>query len=258
MMKITAKPLAIVILVIVFGSIAVSSAMGLWYTETTKVPVTYTTGEFAGQYNPADIRGSYTFDDVSTLFDVPLEDLRAAFDFPAGQDIAELKVKDLEALYADSPGEIGTEFVREFVALYHGLPIVLSEDTYFPAAAVAILKQRAALSPEQIAFLDEHIADGAPAADGEEQTPEPVVQAEEPSQDPTPAPTEHAPPDRMVRGKTTFRELLDWGISQEAIERVLGVPMGDPATTVKDYCSAQGLEFEAIKTALQVQVDAMP
>ena len=67
-MTLTSKPLAVILFVVMFGGIAFSSAMGWWATESTKVPVTFTEGEFAGQANPADIRGSYTFGDIAKSF----------------------------------------------------------------------------------------------------------------------------------------------------------------------------------------------
>jgi hypothetical protein len=62
--------------------------------------------------------------------------------------------------------------------------------------------------------------------------------------------------DRIVKGTTTFANLLDWGVSREAIEAALGSPM--PAALglkVKDYCTQNGLAFETVKAALQIEVD---
>ena len=61
--------------------------------------------------------------------------------------------------------------------------------------------------------------------------------------------------ERLVKGKTTFQEVLDWGVSQSVIEQVLGAPMPNPLTTVKDFCTAQGLSFETVKAQLQAEVD---
>jgi hypothetical protein len=36
---------------------------------------------------------------------------------------------------------------------------------------------------------------------------------------------------------------------------VMGIPMPNPLTKVKDYCTEKGLDFETIKTALQAEVD---
>jgi hypothetical protein len=81
--------------------------MGWWVTESTKVPVTFTEGEFAGQANPADIRGSYTFGDIANSFDVTPEVLAQAFGV-TGDDPAAFAIKELEAIYLDSGYEIGT------------------------------------------------------------------------------------------------------------------------------------------------------
>jgi hypothetical protein len=45
------------------------------------------------------------------------------------------------------------------------------------------------------------------------------------------------------------------GVPQETIESLINAPMPDPATTVKDYASANGLDFETLKPALQAEVD---
>lgn len=61
-----------------------------------------------------------------------------------------------------------------------------------------------------------------------------------------------------IRGRTTFQDLLDLGLSQKTIERVIGGPMPETFTKVKDYCTAQGLDFEAIKDDLQEEIDKLP
>ena len=53
--------------------------MGWWQTESTKEAAVFTSGEFAGQANPADIRGSYTFGDVEKNFGIPAALLAQAF-----------------------------------------------------------------------------------------------------------------------------------------------------------------------------------
>jgi len=125
-------------------------------------------------------------------------------------------------------------------ALYTGLPIDLSTDIYLPSAAVDILKARGILTPEQVDYLDAHtvILDATPA---------PAQEAES-----TP---EAKPTDRLVKGKTTFQELLDWGVPQVVIEQIIGAPLPTTSLTVKDYCTQQGLDFETIKPALQTEVD---
>lgn len=240
-MTLTSKPLAVIVLVLMFGGIAFSSAMGWWATESTKEPATYTEGEFAGQANPADIRGSYTFGDIANSFDVTPEVLARAFGV-ASDDPAAFPVKELEAIYLESGYEIGTSSVRMFVAFYTGLPYDLSaEATFLPRAATDILLTKGNLTPEQIAHLDAHTVD--------------VIL---PAGETVPAETETAPEetsDYTVKGKTTFGELIAWGVPQEIIEQLIGGAMPDPAITVKDHAAANGLDFETLKIALQAEVD---
>lgn len=237
-MTLTSKPLAVIILVVLFGGIALSAALGAWQTESTKVAATFTEGEFAGMANPADIRGSYTFGDVEKNFGVPASLLAEAFAIPSGTDPAAFPVKDLEALYAGLETEIGTASVRLFTALYAGLPYDLSTDIYLPSRAVDMLNALGTLTPEQTAYIEAHkvVLDSAPA----------------PVSSPEPESTE-----RILKGKTTFQELLDWGLPQAVIEGIIGAPLPATSLTVKDYCTQAGLSFETIKAALQAEVDKL-
>ena len=61
----------------------------------------------------------------------------------------------------------------------------------------------------------------------------------------------------FVRGKTTFQDLIDLGLSRDAIEEVLGGPMPDPMTRVKDHCATQGLDFETVKTELEAEIQGL-
>ena len=116
-----------------------------------------------------------------------------------------------------------------------------------PQSATDILLAKGNLTPEQIAYLEKYtvtLGASAPVA-------EPVMEL-------TPAPAEThtaASGEYTVKGKTTFGELLAWGVSQETIEGLIGAPMPDPAMTVKDYASANSLDFETLKPALQAEVD---
>jgi hypothetical protein len=266
-MKITSKPMALVILIVLFGGIAVTTWLGWWATETSKVPVTYPDGELAGQYNPADIRGSYSFGDVSELFIIPIEDLQLAFHLPV-EDPAGFDLKSLEALYGDLETEIGTASVRLFVARYKGLPYEPTEETYLMVEGVEILKLQGHLTPDQLAYLESHRVDlsvAAPVAATPpilaEATPStpvgatPAATLAGPQTTPAPVETVHAPPDRTITGKTTFQNLLDWGVQSSDIEQVLGRPMPAADTIIKNYVTGQGLEFSAIKNALQTLVD---
>jgi hypothetical protein len=108
---------------------------------------------------------------------------------------------------------------------------------------VDILKAHGTLTPEQITYIDAHsvILDLAPA------TASAAIATE------AAAPAEST--ERLIKGKTTFQEILDWGVSQDVIEQIIGAPLPATSLTVKDYCTQQGLNFEIIKSALQTEVD---
>ena len=257
-MKLNSFALAALVLVLLFGGIGISTAMNWWQTESTKVAATYKEGEFAGQANPADIRGSYTFGDVNTNFGVPLTELKTAFRLPAGSDPALFQVKELEAISATLPLPVGTASVRMFVAFYKGLPydLAAAEESYLFPEAAAILKAQNKMLPAQAAFLETHLVpatstNSTPVAAQVTATPA-VVDGQA---TPTPATTAHVQTEKTVTGSTTFQNLLDWGVSQSAIEKVIGDKMPDAATVIKNYATNKGLEFSTLKTPLQAEVD---
>lgn len=158
-MELKAKPLGIIVIVVLFGSIGLTTAAGWWRSYPGKTPTTFATGEAAGQANPADIRGSYTFGDISRAFQVPLDALSMGFGLPAEGDASVFRVKELETTYASLAAEgraIGVDSVRLFVALYTGSPFEIVGDIYLPAQAVRILTEKAKLTPDQAAYLQAH------------------------------------------------------------------------------------------------------
>ena len=171
---------------------------------------------------------------------MPAATLAQAFGVSSESDAAAFPVKDLEAVYADQEFEIGTASVRLFVALYTGLPYEIVDDLYLPKRAVEMLKSHTTLTAEQVAYLDSHavILENMPAPASQTETH-----------------TEEASTDRTLKGKTTFQEVLDWGVPQETIESILGGPMPNPLTKVKDHCIEVGLNFEEIKPAIQAEID---
>jgi hypothetical protein len=193
--------------------------------------------------NPADIRGSYTFGDVQANFGVPAELLVQAFQVDT-TDATAFPVKELETQYEDSAVEIGTASVRLFVALYTGLPYDLTlETSYLPDSAVLILQTRE-LTAEQNDYLEAHSIslDVLPTTEVIVETAPIVVEEET---------------DTLVKGKTTFAEVLSWGVTQEQIEAVLGMPMpSENLMVIKDFVVENGLDFETVKTELQALVDS--
>ncbi len=239
-MRLSSKSLAAIILVVLFGGISFASVTGWWVTELTKQAATFSDGEFAGLPNPADIRGSYTFGDVENNFKVPAAILAQAFGV-SSDDPAAFEVKDLESTYADQEFEIETTSVRFFVALYTGLPYEIVEDVYLPKRAAEMLKSQATLTAEQVAYLDAHtviLKEMSAPVPGTDATIEP-----------------ESGEDRTLKGKTTFQEVLDWGIPQETLENLIGGKLPSSLTKVKDYCTEKGLNFKEICPSIQAEID---
>ncbi|KUO58296.1 MAG: hypothetical protein APF84_05545 [Gracilibacter sp. BRH_c7a] len=250
-MNLKSTHLAIIIFVFIFGGIGLTSVTGYWQTTNTKIPAAYQDGEFAGQYDPADIRGSYTFGDISTSFEIPLKDLGQAFGVDP-QRYASFECKELESIYAplkEEGKEVGTASVRYFVALYKGLPISLSESTYLPIQAVDILKEKASLSEAEILSL-EKIAVSLP--DSEVLTDPSVTEGQQEQESTeTISPDSHDTTSIAIKGITTFQELLDWGVKIEDIEKILNEEMPSPQKSIKDYAAEKGIEFSGLKESLQ-------
>ncbi len=257
-MRLNSKVLAVLVTTIMFGGIFLTSALGLWQTESTKEAAVYTTGEFAGQANPADIRGSYTFGDVEKNFNISSAVLVEAFAVET-DDAPAFQVKSLEEIYADSPQEIGTASVRLFVAFYLGVPFDLSSDIYIPLAGANLLKERS-LNAEQLAYLEAHtvVMSSTPPAENIVPT-EPAAAAETaPDNTPTAEVTHEESTAEIVKGKTTFADLLAWGLTDTTIESIIGTKMpAAPGMTVKDFCTQNSLDFETIKPALQIEIDKL-
>ncbi|MBI9044133.1 MAG: hypothetical protein JEZ06_06585 [Anaerolineaceae bacterium] len=253
-MKLQSKSMALIIVFVIFGGIILSAALNLWETESTKTPLKFSSGEASGEYNPIDIRGSYSFGEISTLFEIPIDDLAAAFGVPSDMDKSSFQCKNLEEIYfeeAASGTEIGTASVRLFVALYKGLPFTLLDDTYLLQPALPILRQQGNLDDQQLSFVQSHLVN--PNSDLH-------VPTTDENQDKTAYQNdseniEHDETEAIVKGKTTYRDLLDWGLTEEEIEMTLGIPMPNPLTLIRDHCAENGLEFGLLKAEFQIQVD---
>jgi hypothetical protein len=236
-MKINKVILSVVLIVGIFGTIFTTDYFGLWKTKNSKTPATYQSGEFKGQFNPSDIRGSYTFGEISNLYNVPLDDLGNAFSVKSS--FSSFECKDLESIYVSSKElgkEVGTDSVRIFVALYKGLPITLNENTYFPNTAEEILLKQGKFTDEQKTFISSHLVKpetSAPAKQDE-------VQAENPS---------------IIKGKTTFKEILALGVKKEEIESSLNVTIEDTSAVIKTFCTEKGLTFSDVKAKIQTLID---
>jgi len=242
-MKLKYFPVSMIIIILVFGGIFITSITGYWKTVNDKIPAKYEDGEYKGQYNPSDIRGSYTFGEISEIFEIPLEDLARAFNIIATEGYQEFKCKDLEALYLeylDESKEVGTNSVRIFVALYKSLPIELDDNTYFPDTVESVLNSKGNLSDEEKNYIKSHLVESI--------EPSNVEVGEENNNEPTGEKLE-------IKGSTTFKEVLDSGIEKEKLEEIVAGKIDNETDIIKDYCENNGMEFSNVKENIQKLID---
>ncbi|HPJ03211.1 MAG TPA: hypothetical protein PKU80_10265 [Candidatus Limiplasma sp.] len=241
-MKLKLWQIGLIIFVVIFGGIGVAMLTGDWATQSDKVPAKFTTGDFAGEYNPEDIRGSYTFQDVADTFQIDLAVLFDAFGIPADTDGTAIKSKDIEAQYGEA--EIGNASMQLFVGLYKGLPVALIDSWLTPRAAQIILEANPNLTQEQLDYIATHQVDLA-LAETEPAEDAPAVE------EAAPETQEHSTEDQpSVKGTTTFQQVLDLGLSREQVEEIIGGTMPAANMLIRDYCTEKGLSFSTIKTAL--------
>jgi len=240
-MKVKATEAGIVFLVLIVTGIAISMISGYWATEGSKIPAKYAEGEFAGLSNPADIRGSYSFDDIEKAFDISVETLAAAFGFGDDENPGSIQVKKFEEVFGIIDGkEIGTDSMRYFVALYKGLPFLPEVDTALPRPAISILRKEGAMTEDQLTEANESAV----------------------SLESTHISTDSTTDERNetalmeIKGKTTFAELYDWGVSKEELEKILGIPVGVRSESVREYSMSNGIEFSTVKTPIQELLDS--
>ncbi len=62
--------------------------------------------------------------------------------------------------------------------------------------------------------------------------------------------------DRLIKGLPTFGEVYSWGVSEEEVKDVIGLEPGKRSETIREYVTAQGIEFSSIKGKLQELIDS--
>jgi len=238
-MKKTRLILAIAVIVLIFGGILVSDALGFWQTSGSKVPKKFESGLFEGEYDPWDIRGSYTFGNIEDAFDIDASLLAKAFGVKTDNP-EDVQVKTLEALYENAgfPFEIGTGSVRYFVALYKGLPLTDSEG--LTTIAVNILREQEKITEEQY----QELITSAININAEYQTPT----------DGENEPEEHGS-ETSVTGSTTVGQALDMGIPEDVLAEYVGSTSNHDAL-VRDLVKEKGLSFGEIRTTLNEYLES--
>lgn len=220
-----------------------SKSLGLWETESTKTPATIATGEFEGEPNPEDIRGSFSFGDIENAFHIDSQLLAQAFSIEtsAPQDIL---LKDLELIFGENEAvissgyELGTGAVKLFVSLYTGLPYVSTEDA-LPDSAVLVLQEEDKWTEEMAMTLEGKII----MLEGTSYEASTAVSEEAESEE------EHEE-EIGIKGKTTVQDVINWGIPKEEIESVMGIEVDNANMVIRDICTAEGIDFGTVKETL--------
>lgn len=239
-MRLNSGILAVLIISLFALGIGGTMAFNLWHTESSKNPVLIKEGEFAGLPNPSDIRGSYTLEDISNAFNIPINDLAQAFG--VSENKAAFQVKQLEEIYENTlkDFEIGTDSVRLFTALYLGLPHTAESTTALPQTALDLLVAKNKINDIKAAEFQKISFDLTNIQKQDSETSNTHDSTLE---------------DRTIKGKTTFYDLISWGVSQREIEEVVGEKIVSGSTTIRDWAMKKNLEFLDYKEKLQQLVD---
>jgi hypothetical protein len=175
--------------------------------------------------DPNTLKGWMTLEQVVATYNVPLEVLISHFNLPAAT-APTTAIKDLESETFDTTAL--KEWLLERMNA-GSAPGIEAEPTISPA-----LKETATAQPDS------------------ELNQLPATNILESTQ----VPTEHAAPVRTVTGKTTIQDLLDWGVSIEAIQNILGGDRPTNTSVIKDIVASKGLDFPTIKAKLQAEIDS--
>lgn len=217
-MKINPTLYGILVVITFFGIIMGFQIAGVWSTSG-KVSAS---GE-AIQPDAADvnsIKGWMTLEQISTTYNVPVAEILTQFNLPTDTSPT-TAVKDLESDTFDTTNL--REWLSSRISSQSDIPVP-------PAAPTPTISPLPTDVPPDITT---------------------------PASLPTPEAADHTSTPGTLTGKTTFQELLDWGLPADAIRQIIGGDIPAPSTIVKDYVTGQGMEFSTVKTMLQTELDKL-
>jgi hypothetical protein len=210
---------SVAVLTVFFGIILGFQAAGVWSTSGK-----ITAGGDPVQPSAADvnsIKGWMTLEQIATAYNVPLADILSQFELPG-----------------DTPPTTAISSL---------------ESDLFSVTNLRTWLQNRSQPPEMSPTPEANAGQMAAAAPAESATMTLTTLAT--STAVIQAPTQKVAPEKTITGKTTFQEVLDWGVPQETIEAVIGGAIPPGSTVIKDYVTSKGLAFTTTKAQLQVEVD---
>ena len=223
-MRINPLIYGVLVLTVFFGIILGFQAAGIW-SISGKVDAS---GE---EINPSvsdvnTIKGWMTLDQITAAYNVSLASILQEFNLSADTQ-GSAAIKDLESdLFSVTTLRIWLQSLASpLSATVEGTPSVQAEPTAVVVSTPALTQS-------------------LPTAATSAPTSTPPVTA-----------TVHAAPDKTMTGKTTFQNLLDWGVTPEAIENVIGTKIPDTSMIIKDFLTTNGMDFSTIKSLLQNEIN---
>ncbi len=236
-MKLNNIILSIAIASIFIVGIMISDYLGYWQTESLKIPQKISEGEFEGYSNPADIRGSYSLEDISKSFEIDVETLSKAYNLTDIIDNpSSFRVNQLEEYYVfDEDIEIGTGSVRYFVSLYTGIPYE-SDDNVLPITALNILQEEEKITEELYDELKEFSIDVSKYLITENIVSDEITKEDSNEEE-----------EYVIKSTTTVLEVVRWGISIEELKELMGVEDISEDDVIRDVCLDNGLSFSEVK-----------
>jgi hypothetical protein len=235
-MKVTTKSLGLIMVLIFIIGISSTIAAGTWSTENVRTPQKYTEEALSEQYNPDEIKGSYTFAEISTYFEIEESVLREAFRLEESINLSNFATKDLELLYGENETELGNGSVKMFVALYLNLPFELGDDYLLEEAVSVILSNNNNLTESQIDYLNSHTLyyEDLVVSDTVSETSSQLLEGDA----------------FEITASTTFQQILDAGVTKAQIEEIIGGELPSLNTSIRDYCLEHDLEYSLVKESL--------
>jgi hypothetical protein len=225
-MRINPILFGILVLIVFSGTILGFQAAGIWSTSGKLTLSGESVQPIASDVD--SIKGWMTLEQISTAFNVPVAEILSQFGLPADTPPS-AAMKDLET----------------------DLFSVTNLRTWLEQKNLPSLPASITLDPNR---KESETTLAVPEISPTGEVPTALASIEPAT---TLAATEHVAPAKTITGKTTFQELLDWGVSEEVISQIIGGELPALSTVIKDYITGKGLEFSPIKAALQAEVDKL-
>lgn len=213
--------------------------------------------KLSGQvHDIAEIRGSFTLEEVEQLYGVPPEAIIEGFNLSKDTNPAIFRLNNLKEIYhpVELEGEIyevETDTVKTFVSLYTGMPYISEETFYLPKHAVDYLINRNKLSGEKKDYWENHTFDLILIkSDSSDKFNEEKNITDYPEEETIKI--EEFTKNTSIAGRTTIAELLAMGIDEESFKKLTGLEIPEQKNiSVRDYAVSNGIDFGEIRGKLE-------